>query len=789
MKPSNYDVLKWLIAFIVYFLFNGLAAQQPTQSIRGRIVDTDTKVAIPGATVVILDTNPFIGSAADPEGRFRLGGVPIGRVNLKVSSIGYEELVVPNLLVIAGKELVLDLELRESLFGLGEVVISVENDKTQVANDMAVVSSRNFTVEETKRFAGSFNDPARMVASYAGVNSDGAGNNDIIVRGNNSRFIQWKLEGIEIPNPNHFGHEGLTGGPISALNSQMLANSEFYTGAFSPQYGNALAGIFDMKLRKGNNERREHAISVGVLGTDVTLEGPLKKSWGSSYLVNYRYSTLGLLDNLGIVDFDGVPKYQDFSFKFYVPTTKLGTFSIFGLGGNSGLDMEFFDESNPKLLTEKANQSSGLAIVGMNHHLPIGTKGFLQHSVSYATNSSRFISEKPLDGQQFLEDVRGVLSNKTVRATSTYHVKLDSRNFLEAGVVYSGFAFDLDSRYWDRELGERTANQDHSGKAHLMQGFMSWRWRLTHDLTLVNGVHSQKTSQSSAVSIEPRSALRLDLANRQAITAGFGLHSKMTSLPNYFSLVADGAGGAFMPNTGLDLLKARHLVLGYENKLGDQLFLKLEAYHQYLFNIPIDPSLESSFSLLNQDDLWTDRLLVNEGRGENIGLELTLERYFSDNYYFLVTGSVFDSRYVAGDGVWRNTRFNGNYMGNILFGKEFPLNNTKGKVRVIGVNGRTALLGGRRLLPIDEDASIASQRVVYDESRAFEKKNDDIFTLNLAVTYRVDKRKFSQELKLDVQNLTGNAAVTDYYWNATAQKTESIPQLPTLPVLSYTVHF
>ncbi len=244
-----------------------------------------------------------------------------------------------------------------------------------------------------------------------------------------------------------------------------------------------------------------------------------------------------------------------------------------------------------------------------------------------------------------------------------------------------------------------------------------------------------------------------------------------------------------MPNACLDLLKARHLVVGYENKLGDQLFMKIEAYHQYLFNIPIDPNSQSTFSLLNQDDLWTDRLLVNEGRGENYGLEITLERFFADGYYFLMTGSVFESTYVAGDKKWRNSRFNGNYMGNLLFGKEFKLNNSSNKVRVLGLNGRTALLGGRRLLPIDVAASIAAKRVIYDESRAFESKNEDIFSLNIAVTYRVDKKKFSQEVKLDVQNVTGNAAITDYYWNNTSQKIESIPQLSILPVLSYTVHF
>nr|MBI1229261.1 TonB-dependent receptor [Cytophagales bacterium] len=779
----------WGIGFILCLRCTLLFSQQPTQAIRGKVVDADTKIGIPAATIVILNSHPLIGTATDESGNFTLTSIPIGRIDLKISSLGYEETVVPNLLVIAGKETLLESELRETFVGMGEVVINSGADKSRTTDEMVLVSARNFTVEETKRFAGSFNDPARMAASYAGVNSDGGGNNDIIVRGNNSRFIQWKLEGIEIPNPNHFGQEGLTGGPISALNSQMLANSSFFTGAFSPAYGNALAGVFDMKLRKGNDAKAEQSLSVGILGTDVTLEGPFHKNSRASYLFNYRYSTLGMLSDMGIVDFSGVPKYQDLAFKLHVPTTHIGTFDLFGLGGKSGLAMEFFDEDNPTLMNEKANQESNLGIVGINHYLPLGTDAFMQHSVSLATNGSGFQSEIPMSEMDFREAAKGDLQNKTLRAASTIHLKLNSRNVVEGGVVFSRFVFDFKSIYYEKSKDQPVINQDHTGNAYLVQGYASWRWRLGPNLTLVNGLHSQRTSQYDDFAIEPRSSLRWELRHSQAFTAGIGQHSKMTSLPNYFALVNTQSEALSQPNKHLALLKARHVVIGYENKLGNQLFLKIEAYHQYLYNIPIDPDIQSSYSLLNQDELWTDRALVNAGKGENYGLEVTLERLFADGYYFLLTGSVFEATYVAGDGKWRNTRFNGNYLGNVLFGKEIELGNKLGKVRVLGVNSRAALLGGRRLLPVDEAASIAAGRAIYRESDAFETKNDDIFSLNVAVTYRVDKKKFSQEVKLDVQNVTGNAAKTDYYWNSISEKITPILQLGTLPVLSYTVHF
>lgn len=761
------------------------SAQKLTQTIRGRVIDADSRTKIADATLIILESNPAIVGSSDSNGNFKMPNVPVGRQTLKISLLGYEEKLIPNLLIVAGKETVLEIEMRESFTGLKDVVISSRPDKSRVANEMSLVSARSFSVEETKRYAGAINDPARMVASYAGVNSDGSGNNDIIVRGNNPRNIQWRLEGVEIPNPNHFASEGLTGGPINALNSQMLANSEFYTGAFNPQYGNALAGIFDMKLRTGNNEKREYSVSVGVLGTDITLEGPFKKGSKSSYLINYRYSTLAFLDQLKIVNFNGVPKYQDGSFKIFLPTNKLGTFTLFGLGGKSGIKTKYYDDEDKKEnLNEQFEQSSQLGIVGLSQYLPLKDNIYLRNTVSIANNGSDMKDERPVDSSTFKEYFNSKMSNNVTRISSTLNIKVGSRNQVQAGIIYSNYGFNFRSKYFDEPTQSYISGQDNKGNAGLMQGFVSWRWRVTPQLTLVNGLHSQKTSLNQKVSIEPRSSIRYDFAQKQAITAGFGIHSKMDALPNYFAIVNNNT-----PNKNLEMMKASHYVLGYENKLSKQLFLKLEAYYQHLYNIPIDVSGSSTYSLLNQDDMFTSHALENKGKGKNMGLELTLERYFHHNYYFLITGSLFDSKYIGGDGVWRNTRYNGNFTSNFLAGKEFVLRNKNGRNRVIGINTRTSFLGGRRLMPIDLAASQSAGKTVYIESKAFEKKNDDVFSINLGLVYRMDRKRTSHEIKLDIQNITGNAADIDYYYNNTTGKIETIKQLSTLPVLSYTVNF
>lgn len=781
MKKSRYC----LYALITLLLVARAASAQPlTQTVRGKIFDADSRVPLAEANLLILQSDPQLIATTDADGRFKLEQVPVGRQSLKISLVGYEEKTIPNILVVAGKETVLEISLRESFTRLKDVVISSRPDKSKVANEMALVSARTFGVEETKRYAGAINDPARMVASYAGVNSDGSGNNDIIVRGNNPRNIQWRLEGVEIPNPNHFAAEGLTGGPINALNSQMLANSEFYTGAFNPQYGNALAGIFDMKLRTGNNEKREYSFSAGVLGTDITLEGPFAKGKRGSYLVNYRYSTLGLLDQLRIVNFNGVPKYQDGSFKLLFPTAKCGDFTVFGLWGRSTIKTRQYDDADDTKLMEEFSQTSKLGVAGVSQHLPLGEKVYLRNTLSVSNNGTQGLSSQPADSLSLREYFKASLNNNVIRGASTVTVKMNPRQQLQAGVIYSAYYFNFDSRYFDEPTQSYVTEQNNKGNASLLQAFGSWRWRVTPQLTLVNGLHAQKTSLNKEISIEPRSSARYDFAKGQALTAGFGLHSKMEALPNYFALISQS-----MPNSNLAMGKAAHYVLGYENKLGQHLFMKIEAYYQYLFHTPVENSSVSSYSLLNQDGLFTDRVLANNGKGKNMGLEFTLERYFHNNYYFLVTASAFDSRYVAGDGIWRNTRFNGRFTSNALYGKEFLLRRKNDRNRVIGVNTRVSYLGGRRLLPIDLAASQAAGRTIFIEQHAFEKKNDDVFSINLGLVYRLDRKRSSHEIKLDVQNVTGNSANIDYYYSSTTKKIETIKQLSTLPVLSYTINF
>ncbi len=302
-----------------------------TQTVRGTVIDAASGYPIAYASVALLG-KPGMGAITDSLGHFMIKNVPVGRHDIQASFVGYESSVFKEVLVTSSKEVFLNIPMKEAIQELSEVTVLPRLNKEQPLNKMATTGARMLSVEEASRYAGGMDDPARLVSSFAGV-SPGMSTNGISIHGNAPHLLQWRLEDVEIPNPNHFADLSILGGGIlSGLSSLVLGNSDFFSGAFPAEFSNAVSGVFDMKLRNGNNQNMENTIQIALLGLDFASEGPLSKRHNSSYIFNYRYSTTGILENAGIVDFGGVLDYQDLNFKFNLPTRKAGTFSVWGTG-------------------------------------------------------------------------------------------------------------------------------------------------------------------------------------------------------------------------------------------------------------------------------------------------------------------------------------------------------------------------------------------------------------------------------------------------------------------------
>lgn len=782
-------LLRTAIAAAVLLLGQAHAIAQPQfQSVRGTITDADTRQPLIGATVLLVGSDPLIGATSDFDGRFTLSQVPVGRIALQVRMLGYEEQALGNLLVNSAKELVLDIRLQESLVRLQEVEVTAGKGRGEVRNDMAMLSARRISVEETSRIAGGINDPARMVTVFPGVAGDPVGNNTIVVRGNSPKGVLWRLEGMEVPNPNHFADDGTTGGPINVLNSDMVDNSDFYTGAFAAEYGNVTSAVFDMKLRDGNDRKHEYTLKAGVLGTDLTAEGPLPGIKGASFIANYRYSTLALLDAAGIVDYQGVPKYTDAAFKLKLPTAKAGTFSLFGIGGRSSISQQDRGVQDDTLFAS-SEYGSRMGVAGLTHTLLLGSSNFLYSTVSISGNGSGSeYFESPAPGEDPLT-LRHQDDNArwTIRASTTLNTRINAAHKLRSGIIVSADRFRIHANTWDPADDRMELNLHQSGSATTVQAFTSWKWRISEQWSLTSGLHMLHYALNGSTSIEPRAAIRYQRTPARAFTLGAGLHSRTESLMNYLARATDSQGRTTQPNRSMGLSKALHAVAGYEHMLADDLQLKAEAYGQYLFNQPVEDAAGSAFWLGNMQEWYTTKPLVNRGIGYNAGIELSIEKFFTRGWHALATASVFESRYRALDGTWYNARFGLGTVANALAGKEWKVGAAhKNKVLTTGI--RYSVQGGQWQTPLDLQASIAAG-YQQEGTPVMGRKGLPIHKVDMVLAYRIGRAKASHEFKVDVQNVLNARTPVWYWYNGRHQRIDPVNQLAILPVLQYTLRF
>ena len=688
----------WILLLIALFVSVTVLGQtserkgRPVQTIRGMVVDGDSKYPIPYATVRLSD-KAGMGTTTDSLGRFIIPQVPVGRHTIEAAFMGYEPGLFREILVTSAKEVYLEIPLKESVNELSEVVVRARTNKEEAMNKMATTGARMLSVEEASRYAGGFDDPARLVSAFAGV-APSVSSNGISIHGNAPHLLQWRLEDVEIPNPNHFADIAtLGGGILSSLSSQVLGNSDFFTGAFPAEYGNAVSGVFDMKLRNGNNQKNENTIQVGIMGIDVASEGPLSKKHKASYIFNYRYSTTGLLNLDG-----GTMDYQDLNFKLNFPTQKAGTFSVWG---TSLVDKFKSDmERNPEKWEYWGDRSESrdkqyMAAGGISHRYFFNSDASLKTTVA-ATYSQldggASMFNHALESTPYM-DLESKHTNLIV--TSTYNRKFSNRFTNKTGFTYTVMFYDMNLSIapYEAQVLETVSQGD--GNTSLLSVYNSSSVGLSDRWTLNAGIYGQYLTLNNKWSVEPRAGLKWQASPKATFALAYGMYSRMEKMDVYF--VKTKNTGSQSVNKNLDFTKAQHIMLSFSYKITDRMNLKIEPYVQFLHDVPV--MADSSYSVLNRSDFYVEDALINKGRGRNIGIDITLERFLEKGLYYMVSGSLFDSRYRGGDGVWYDTKFNRNYVINGLIGKEWMLG--RNRENILSVNLKLTLQGGDRYSPID----------------------------------------------------------------------------------------
>jgi hypothetical protein len=776
---------------VILFLNNTSSAQELTQTLRGKVIDAYTELPLHGATIIIMGSDPLKGTTTDFNGNFRIENLALGRLDVQASMVGYKPAVLQNLLLISGREMVVEIKLEEQVILLEDVVVRPELRKDQPTNEMAMVSARSFTIDETERYAGSLGDPSRMAANFAGVSSVSDQRNDIIIRGNSPLGLLWRLEGVEIPNPNHFGSLGSTGGPISMLNNNLLTNSDFYTGAFPAEFGNALSGAFDLKVRNGNNQRHEFMGQVGFNGFELGAEGPFSNESRASYLVHGRYSTLEALNAMGMSFGTGaaIPRYQDISFKLNFPQ-KRGRLSVFGMGGNNSIAM--LDSRND-------DAQYGFSGTDLYYGNRMGVAG-ISHTWYFNENArlNTTLAATGIDGNTKMYDLARSKDEPWVverlyevkyTFSSKYSHRFNSRNFLNAGIVYDYFDMGYQGKETNNDFSSYFRYLDNSGTMGFLKAFSEWRHRFSDALSLSTGIHGSYLFLNDSYAIEPRFGLKWDFLPGQSLNLGGGLHSQTQMRAVYFMqrLVDETTSTYELTNKNLDFTRSLHLVAGYDRLLGEGHRLKAEVYYQKLYNIPVAPQ-RPEFSLISQGGGYgfiTYHNMVNEGVAENKGVELTLEKFLKNGFYYLVTASVFDAGYRGYDGIWRNSAFNNNFVFNALSGYEWKL----GGRSLLSVDLKMVYAGGNRYLPIDPEQSQEENAVRYNWENAFEERFPDYFRLNGRIIFRLNGRNINQEWAIDLQNLTNQQNIFVQNWDKTRQEIATSYQMGFMPMFTYRIFF
>lgn len=808
LKTKHMNTKKIICSILISCSISAFT-QDIRQTIRGSVTDLESRAPLCYATVAVYTDSVLAGAAiSDSSGNFRIEHLPVGRYHIVASFMGYRQVVIHDVIINSSREVILHIEMEESPVALNEIDVIASEKKGTAMNKLAFVSSRTFSVEESERYAGSRGDPARMASNFAGVQGNNDSNNDLVIRGNSPLGVLWRLEGVNIPNPNHFGVSGTTGGPVTILNNRVLSVSDFLIGAFPAEYGNSIAGVFDLKMRNGNNETHEFSGQLGFLGTDLTAEGPISRKGRSSYLVSYRYSTLAIFRAIGIrIGTDAVPNYQDASFKLNFPVGKRGNISLFGIGGLSKIDIlssEILDPNNDKIYGDEGMDEhfrTGMGVLGTNYTRTMGSNSLLRVTLSTSKDHQRNHLDKVYrhteDHMFVIDSIRepynGYRSDQEKYSLSlSWNWKMSGKHTLKLGLTEDLFDFSMHDSVFNESLYLYRTRLNHEGNGLLSQPYIQWKYKPSGRISCTAGIHGQflLLGNHFSRSVEPRMGLRYQINGNHSIGFGTGLHSQMLPTYIYFAEIAGEDGYLVRPNAGLDFLRSYHNMLCWDYMPNTGLRLKVETYHQLLYNVPVEV-LHSSYSVLDEghdlNRFFPDSLL-NRGKGYNYGIELTLERFFSRSYFFMVTASLYDARRTGSDGICYDAVYNGHTILNALGSREFHWGNMRRSTFTIG--GKITLAGNKRYTPIDVEASDITGEVVYAGALRNTMQFRPYFRADVKLNYRLNTRKFTHEAGLDIINLTDRENILKQtYIRGNENPVREVYQLGILPIFYYRIEF
>lgn len=746
---------------------------QQSQQVSGRVEDYVTHTGLKGASIILSQDTIRIGTTSDASGVFLFNNVFPGRYLLSVSFTGYET-TQQELLVISARRTETVIQLREFQHTLDEVEIVSSRAPYYELGEHSI------TAEKALRLPANYFDPVRVVTSYPGVMTANDQNNTIVIRGNSPAGLLWRINGLDVVNPNHLANAGTFsdkpaayGGGVNIISSQLMERTDFYIGAQPVRYGNALSGVIDMKLRGGDTTDYKYTAQASLLGIDLSAEGPIGKKKNTSFLANYRYSTIGLLSMMGVKFSDEDITFQDLTFSLNSSLSKgrsLSWFGFFGASKNSfSKDQEEWETEKDLYSIEYDSKNFGTGLVFNKTVRQTNLSTGVSISGSEQTRD-QVAQEPPIDNGLLNEDRFG-LDKFLVSAFGRINAKLNNY-LIETGLQINYMNDDISQI--DQFGADPRDNNSASVEGILIQPYAQWKVLISDKWNAQTDVRYTYFTYNETGSVEPRIGLEFLPTINSSLKVSYNLVSQLQSVATYANT-----------NTALEMTKSQHIDLGYSFASGRGFRVSATAYYQKLFDVPVE-SIASSYSLLNSIETNLNSSLESGGTGSNYGIEVLTEKSFFDKSYFIAGASYYRSLYKGSDDIERSTRFDGNYSVNVTYGREWT-KIKKSSQRSFGISSRVMYLGGLRESPIIADQD--SPQTVYDNSKAFENRLKDYFRLDLRLNWRKNKGRYTRTIAVDIQNLLGVQNEAYKYYDHVKQKITTQYQLGLIPVLVYRIDF
>jgi hypothetical protein len=745
------------------------AQNELTQTIRGRVLDAVTNAPIPSASVILSTKND--GIVSNTEGVFRFEKIAVGRYDLTARCVGFQSITVQNIVVESGKETIVELKMTASTTLLDSFEV-----RSTTADIAKIGLAQSVNMETLQRIPANFSDVARMLTTVAGVASESDAANHISVRGLSPNALQWYLEGAEIVNPNHLSNAATSsdratqnGGGVSIFSTQVLERADFYKGSTPTDFGNALGGAIDVHFRKGNDEHQETTLGVGLIGLDVATEGVFSKKSKASYLINYRYSTVGLLSKLGVPLGDEASAFQDISFKLNFPTQKLGEFAIFGMGGIS--ENIFIHKKRADWLTQKDSQDitfkNKMGAVGVSHSVRLNThtKWETVAALSALESSRNSVGLSALELPLAVIDFSNIQRKIFVKSQINHQLK---GGVLSAGLVIKNEFIDKRDSYRTKSfIGVEGLSK---GEGMIYMPFVDFAGKMGSKWAYSVGLRTNYFSFTKKTSVEPTAMLQFDMSKTQSLKLTYSRQSQLLSPEQYFR--TNSAKQYFYGDE--DFIKSDNLNLTYSFQFANKIQLTATAFGQKYINIfVVDPQFPPR-------DYWSilDGFGGNgnyggmAGSAQSIGIEANVSQNNQNGWFWQVNATLFDATFKEPFRT-RSMAYNSKYIFNGYIGKEWALGSRKN--RFFGVGSRTILRGGNQ--PLNSPYNGTQRQVA------------DYFRSDLNVYLKKNHKKWSSVVQLDIQNVTNRLNEQYYYYDTFLQKQTPQYQLGLLPNLSYRITF